>query len=480
MNYIPIALFWLLAAMAFFSPRPKGLLYLFFATMPFGSFAVVPPALTAGLTFTATPMVALLIIARVFMDARGLEYLLRMALAPRGLLLLFLFWAISAVITLFMPRVFAGEIEIIPMRLAVFMRSEMLQPTKQNISQLAYLTISVLSVPAIARLMSSPQMRQHALYALCLGGAITIATGLIDFASQYIPIQPLLAPFRTATYALLTEVSIYAGNKRVVGLMPEASTYGALCISFLTAIYFFRRSLLNENLRRKFVPVLLAGLALFTWLSTSSAAYVALIILAGVMGLEWLWRASLSRRSGLKRDLGLEFLVAFGGFVGVCAVLLFNPALIDPIIGLFNHMVLEKTTTSSFEERSFWTATSWQALLDTNGLGVGLGGTRASNSLVAILSNTGFAGGLCYYAFVLQTLLRRARPDDTTGVAMLNAVRWSIIPVFTSALLVGTTADFGYFNAWLYAMALAVAISPFSNTDPSARTRARHVPRHVL
>lgn len=470
MDFLPIAIFWLLAIIGVFGRKPQFLLYLFFASMSFGAFAVVPTNLTGGLTFTATPMVALLIIARTLGNGKGLNYLYHTLLTPRGFLLLFLFWVIAVLVTLFMPRLFAGEVEIIPMRLSLFMRTDWLQPTTQNISQLAYLTISVAAVPAFARLLSTEAMRQHALKALCFGGAVVIVTGLLDFMTQFMPLQAVLAPFRTATYALLTEVNLTGGAKRVVGLMPEASAYGALCISFLTGLYFFRRALTDRPLRTRYVPVLMGLLLIFTWLSTSSAAYVALGVLAAAMGAEWLWRAAKARQKSLRRDLGLELSLVFAAIIFVCLLVLIKPGLLDPLIAMIDEIVLKKSSSSSFEERSLWTAVSWQALLDTYGLGVGMGGTRASNSVVAVLSNTGFLGGLCYYGFVLQTVLRRTHPQDETGAAFLNAVRWTMAPALATTILIGTSADFGYFNAWLYGLAAAVA---FSTRMPPAVSHKR-------
>ena len=63
MTAIPIVLFWTLALHGLFSRKPM-LVYLFFATMPVGAFAVIPTSLTGGLTFTPTPVIALLLIAR--------------------------------------------------------------------------------------------------------------------------------------------------------------------------------------------------------------------------------------------------------------------------------------------------------------------------------------------------------------------------------------------------------------------------------
>ena len=115
MTAIPIVLFWTLALHGLFSRKPM-LVYLFFATMPVGAFAVIPTSLTGGLTFTPTPVIALLLIARTFSDRDGPAAFLALALLPHRLMLLTLFWAAAAVTTLFMPRLFAGKVMVVPIR----------------------------------------------------------------------------------------------------------------------------------------------------------------------------------------------------------------------------------------------------------------------------------------------------------------------------------------------------------------------------
>lgn len=138
-----------------------------------------------------------------------------------------------------MPRIFAGLVTIIPMRLEEWTSGIPLYPTQQNISQLMYLTISIVTVStACALAFRSASTRQHLLSALCVGGVLIVFTGVLDLAG----LGPYLDMFRTAQYAYSTDVEI-ADVKRVVGLMPEASAYGSLAVSFLSAIYFFRRAI---------------------------------------------------------------------------------------------------------------------------------------------------------------------------------------------------------------------------------------------
>lgn len=469
MFVVPMLIFWGLALWGLFSRKPV-LIYLFFATMPFGSLAALPPPMTAGLTFTPTPIVALLIAARSLANPRGVNFVIATALMPSRGLLLFLFWLIAVFTTLFMPRVFLGQVDIIPVR-GTLNASYPLYPTPQNISQLAYLTISIMTVVAFGRVLQNEAMRRHALLGLCLGAAIAVFTGFLDFASQYAPIAPLLEPFRTATYALLTEVEVL-GAKRVIGLMPEASTFGNLCLGFLTLMVFLRHWMSGDVVDRRIFLSLLGLLVLFCWLSTSSSTYVGLVLLAGLAGAEWLWRAYGSNiRRARTRGLKLEFWLAFGGVSAVLFILLMIPSLFDPITAMFDRMVLQKTGSQSFEERNMWTAVSLQAMIDTYGIGVGVGSTRPSNAFVAVLSSVGILGTLFYYGFVVQLLARNAHPDDKEGAVVVSAVRWAFLPIFIVGFLIGTSADFGLFVAFQYGCLIAVGI----RAETLRRARRREV-----
>ncbi|WP_411035881.1 hypothetical protein [Shinella sp. BYT-45] len=452
MDLIPVILFWVLLLIGMASRGPF-IFYLLFASMSFGSLAVIPPELTQGLSFTPPPIVALAIIFIYAGGASGLSRILDIALRPSQCLLLFLFWIVAVWVTLFMPRIFAGLVTIIPMRLEETTSGIPLYPTQQNISQLMYLTISIVTVFACALAFRSASTRQHVLSALCVGGVMVVLTGMIDLAG----LGPYLDMFRTAKYAYLTDVDI-ADVKRIVGLMPEASTYGSLAVSFLSAIYFFRRAIVKPWLRLYAAPCLIVLLTLFALLSTSSAAYAGMGVFGCVAALEWFWRLLAARKGSVAREgLVAEFWAIVLGFGAIYVLALTYPALFDPFIKLVDTIIFQKTSSDSFEERSMWTAVSLQALLDTWGLGVGMGATRASNGIVAVFSNTGIVGGLLYYGFMLQTFLRRAQPGDATAAAILNAVRFYMPPVLIMATLVGTSADFGIMNACIYALAAAAA-----------------------
>ena len=210
-NAAAILLFWTIAFWALVGGGGHRLIYVFFASLSFGSLAVLPTAVTGGLTFTPTPIVALLIVLRCLLVRRGFGGMLTVAFSRRRLLLLVLFWTVAVWVTVFMPRIFAGRTDIIPFRGEMHGPSP-LHPSLQNVSQLAYLTISVLATIAFATLLRDPNLRRHGLRAVCLGAAFAVATGALDFASSYLPVAPLLDPFRTASYALLVSHEVLAQN----------------------------------------------------------------------------------------------------------------------------------------------------------------------------------------------------------------------------------------------------------------------------
>ncbi|AIT80762.1 hypothetical protein [Novosphingobium pentaromativorans] len=456
-NLLPIAIFWALAAWGLISRKPV-LIYLFFVTMPFGAFAAVPTFLTGGLTFTPTPLVTLLIIVRTFCKPQGPAEILTLALTPHKLMLLFLFWLVAAVTTVFMPRLFENAVMIVPIR-GILSDTAPLRPTLQNLSQFTYLTIAVFSVFAFTVILQSPNTRQHALKALSLGAAVTAATGLIDHASRYLPLDPLLTPFRTATYALVTDVEVL-GARRVVGLMPEASAYGGVCLAFMAALYFYRRAMLDETLRTVLVPGVLALLALCAWLSTSSGTYVGIALLAAVAGLEWLLRANADghRFAIYRQGLAGELCVLVSLMVGLSLLLIVRPEILTPVYDLIDRMVLQKSASNSFAERGMWRSIAWDSIVATHGFGVGIGSTRASSSFIAILSGAGLIGGALYYAFALLSLLRPVTGTPIESQLLVAGFRFSFVPSFVVTLMVGD-ADFGGMTAFGFGLVTALSIS---------------------
>lgn len=454
MTLVPMIGFWVLALWGFAGPGCRRLVTLHLILLPFGSLAVLPVAASGGLALTPAPMLGVLLWLRCAVSRGGLAGMARLAMAPRGMLLLAAYAAVALVATVFLPRIFAGAI-VMPYRGEVLAPMP-LAPSAQNVSQLAYLLTSILVAFAYARVLGRPAERQHALRALVLGGAVAVVTGLLDLATSVLPVAPLLEPFRTASYALHVTHAIM-GTKRVVGLMPEAAAYGLLCVGYLSLLYFLRRALPDGWLRRRGVPALLAALLACIALSTSTAAYAALAVLGGAAVAEWGWRsAALKRRAPGRRGLAPEAWAAIGALSGLAAIFVLLPHLLDPAAAILEATVVEKAASASFAERSVWTEVSWRAFLATGGLGLGVGSTRASTSVVGVFAATGVLGGCLYYGFLLRTMTRRALGGDPEARLLLGGVRWAWVAPFAGSLLTGISADFGPFLAFLFGVGAAV------------------------
>jgi hypothetical protein len=469
------ALFWGLALFGFFSKEKHALIFILFGSMAFGSFAVFPPAMTGGLSFTAPPIVVLMIIGRTFLIKGGLDTFFRIALDKQQAMLLFLFWVVATVVTLFMPRFFHGEVMVIPVRAEDLGFGVPLEPTTQNISQLVYMSISVVSALAFSVVLRDEKIKQVTLKAICVGAGVAIFTGFLDFINQFASIDFILEGFRNASYTLLTEAGVGSSSnaKRIVGLMPEASAFGSLCLAYLTFLYFARISIEDDYLRERIAPVIIVLLVGMAWLSTSSAAYVGLGFFGFLAIVEWFWRYNKSNENPLfKRGLTFQLWLINAGIIGLLLAIAFAPSIFDPVLNMIDEIVLQKTDSSSFEERSMWTAVSWQAFIDSYGMGVGIGSTRSSNGAVAMISNVGAIAAIFYYGFLIHLVFRKAPKGDLYGGALISAAKWSYVPSFVIDFLISTTADFGVFNAFRYGLILAIAFPTLSNRFKPSYTKA--------
>lgn len=457
MSAVPYILFWGLLFYVMFTPKKHAMLYFVFGAMPFGSFAVVAPWLTGGITLTAAPLIALIFFWRTFFVKGGLDTFTSLSLTRSKLMYLFIFWVIGIFATLTMPHFFKGSVQIIPVRALDMSYSVPLEFSPGNFTQLMYVSISVLTVYAFTHFLKDRKYRHHAINAICLGSALCVLTGFLDYFNQYISLDFIITPFKNANYALVEQEIL--GAKRINGFMPEPSAFADLCINMLATLYFFRRTIEVELLREVIAPVLIILLFSMVWLSTSSSGLVGLMLLILLIITEWFWRIKNSgNKSIANRGLKTEFWLFNLILTLTLVVLLFKPSLFNPVIELLDTMVFQKTDSSSFDERSMWTATAWQALIDSYGVGIGFGSTRASNNAVVLMSSVGFIGAFFYYGFILQSYLRKTPQHNKLDAAMLTSFRWSFVPPFIIALLIGSSPDFGLFNSFRYGLVAAIAI----------------------
>jgi hypothetical protein len=177
----------------------------------------------------------------------------------------------------------------------------------------------------------------------------------------------------------------FVGGERfgkVYAPFSEPSTLSQYLIGlFMGCVYLWT---VRQGGIRVRVLAVLSGLTLL--LTVSTTGYVGLVVGGGLV------LATMLRRRRLR-----------AGLCGVCAVLatvivIAYYALIsighgdaDSVVQAVTSATLEKTTSGSFEARTFVDRASLNALIETYGLGVGWGSTRASSLAINVLA----CGGLC-------------------------------------------------------------------------------------
>lgn len=367
---------------------------------------------------------------------RGVES----ALDMRRTGLLTAFTLLSAAGAILLPRLFAGLVEVVPVTGGSLDGPSLLQPRSGNYTQVAYMTLSYLTTLAISVIGSRPEVQRGYLRAVIAGALALVATGLADLVCYRLGASALLEPFRTASYELLTDVEA-AGLKRVVGLTPEASAFGSLCVSSAAALLLLR-PLYRPGWERRLALFALVGVALLGLLSTSSTAYAGGGMLAVVYLIDLGARAIHPNAAG-RETLGLE-LGALAAFALIAAAaLLFTPGALAPFADLLDKIVFQKSASQSYYQRSMWTEIGVGAFFDSGGLGVGVGSVRTSNWAISILSSTGFVGGILMFGFIAQKLFTSSRGEPAEAATLKNGLRLWIVPTLAMSMLGGTIPDLG-------------------------------------
>ena len=451
MNY-PALFFWLLIAWSVTASRGT-VLVLLVASMPFASLALLPPKMI-HMSILPQSMFAVVLILKVLApQLMPLSPKLLTALRLRHLGYLALFLLVGTVATVFMPKLFAGEVFIIPMG-GDFHGPDLLSSTLQNFTQFGYVTLSVATVFAVTLMADEPWFTKTLLISMLAGSIVCIVTGLIDLVAASTGMESLLEPFRNADYAYLT-ASELAGRKRVVGFTPEASAYGPICVNFAAAILLLQ-PLFAEGRQRVLATTIGIVLVWMAVLSTSSSAYLGLAVLGLAYLANSVRRAAFSSPMG-QRGLMWELLMGLGAIAAVLFVLIANADLFDPLLNTIDEVIFRKPLSGSFYERSFWNTTAWETVATTWGLGVGFGSTRTSSWVAAIVSNAGLMGAAFMAIFLLQTFARRPMWRTAWSSELLAGLKLSLFPGLALLAISCPGPDFGLWMGVVFGAITGIA-----------------------
>lgn len=420
-----------------------------FASLPFGSTAIASlPALGDSSPLIYTTF-ALLVLATTISRPRFIEALytlFRDQWVPWLVLALLLYVIGSAVI---LPRLFAGQtVALVPVQGEVV--EKLLAPVSGNISQGGYFVLKALLFYAFATSLDDHRSFDLVRRGFMVYATVHVSLGMADFFGKVSGLGDVLAPIRSANYAMHT-FSEVGGFWRIVGGYSEASAFAATSVCCLAFVFTYWRSS-GSGYALSLVFALLALLVL----STSTTGYLSIAILAIPLFGSLL-------RSCLEDHLHRSDLAIFGMAFAIMTMLLtlylWNERLLDPLISMVNSTVFEKSASESWVERGYWNEKSLQAFADTAGLGVGIGSSRSSSLIVSVLSQLGVIGAIMISLLIVY-LFYGIRGIDTSreNAEILTVARSTRAAAFGS-LLTTTLSGGGADPGLIFFIALAVLVS---------------------
>ena len=365
------------------------------ASLAFGSTAMMTLTSLGGSSPLIYTMFAALLVAAVAMRRhiwRDLGGVLG-SVGPIWVLAALMLYAVVGAWLL--PRFFAGQtIVFVQSKTRSGVVEASLAPVSANISQTGYFVLGGFTAIALCVLLMKGDRITQVRRGFFVWSTLHAAMGLIDLLGKLAGAGDLLKPIRTASYAMLTETS-EAGFSRIAGAYSEASAFGAVSLACLAFCYtYWRRT------KDRFAKWLSLLLLLLLVLSTSSTAYVGLMQLGLVVAYHIL-RSILADRVEAAELQIIALLVL--AVLAILAVFLYRPGTLEPFLDLIDKMVINKASSSSGQERAYWNLQSLQSFGDTSGLGVGMGSSRASSWLIAVLSQLGLVGSVLMAALVAAT-----------------------------------------------------------------------------
>lgn len=432
----PAAVLWVLMIAAVLSRGPS-LLYLLMITGAFGSLQMLP--FNGGVNLLPQSACAALFVCKALVQRGNITRGIESALDPQRMILFSAFVGYAVFGAVVLPRTFLGLFEVVPIS-APISGTDILRPGSGNFTQSCYIMLSYGTALTFSLIGQLEAVRIHYRRALLWGAYVLVLTGVVDLVTYVLHIGAVLEPFRTATYSFLVDVEA-EGSKRVVGLMPEASTFGTTCVGVMASLVFLR-SFYEKGLEQVLVLIAIALLGAMTVLSTSSTGIVGLAVLVFVYGVDFLYRV-FDSHNPRRQQINWEFAAIFLGIFVVFAGIVLKPNLLDPVYAMIDGLIFEKTKSASYAERTLWTRIGWHAFLDTGGMGAGLGSIRVSNWAVSILGSTGLFGAMLMFGFIAQQLLTAPREAPKEVAVFGTALKLSLLPTLCMYLVVATIPDIG-------------------------------------
>jgi hypothetical protein len=388
------------------------LLFLMFSGL-FGGSASVTVSALGNSSIPPLQFALVFVYLRMLMPQGGYFPVWTQAIRANFLLVLFTFYGMVAAFAA--PRIFAGALNVAPMRFddaRNLFDTVPLKPTAQNITASVYLLGALLLTLATYVAVRT----DRGLEALVKGGVIVAwvhaLSGLIASQTKGTFIEDFFALFRNGTYAQLDQS--YQGFNRLDGFFPEASGWAA----FGTAWFVFNAECWNRSVWARHTGWAALGLGATLFFSTSSTAYVGL----GSYIAFFVARAALTPQAADPLRLRQAGVAVLGVVLLAAIAMAILPGFAASVLDMVLHMTIEKGDSKSGQQRLFWAMQGLSAFTVSGGLGIGPGSFRSSSLIMAILGTMGVMGLATFFGYLLTVvrplMSRNSDPNDAVDAVM--------------------------------------------------------------
>ncbi|WP_298189302.1 hypothetical protein [Novosphingobium sp.] len=422
-----------------------------------GSAAILLPVL-GGSSIPPVQFALLFMAMRLVVPGAGQIAELGRALRANAWLVGFVLYGV--VIAFIAPRLFAGQIDVTPLRgrvearyvstLAYVYAVRPLAFSPQNLTTAVYLLGTLLAALASFVACRGERGRVVLVRTLALVAMAHALTGIASVVLKGTPVEALLGAFRNASYAQLDHS--YRGFVRMTGLWPEASSFA----NYGLVLFVFAFECWLRRIEARWTGPAAALLASALVLSTSSTAYAGLPVYAVLFVMRGLlFPGAIPADRGLWIGGAVLTLVALGS-----AVMIWQPHLADAFAGMIRHMTVDKGETLSGLQRRFWAWQGIDAFLKSGGIGIGPGSFRSSSLATAVLGCTGVFGAVTLSLHLLTAFgpLRQSTwtPVSSPALSTAAACAWAMVMAVAMASILYPTCDPGTDIAFLSGAALAL------------------------
>lgn len=428
------------------------------ASALFGGSAAVLLPLIGGSSIPPVQFALVFMAMRLLVPGAGQMAALGQALRANGWLLAFVLYGVT--IAFIAPRLFAGQVDVTPLRgrvearyvstMAYVYATRPLAFSPQNLTTAIYIIGTLLAALGSYVACMRERGRFVLVRTLAVVGTLHALFGFASVVLKGTPAEVVLSVFRNGSYAQLDHS--YLGFVRMTGLWPEASSFSNYAL--ILFVFSFECWLRRIDPRWTGTAAALLGAALA--LSTSSTAYAGLPAYAALVAVR-----ALVFPGALPADRALWIGAALLAMTAlVSALMIWKPALAAGFGEMLRHMTVDKGESLSALQRRFWAWQGIDAFIKSAGIGIGPGSFRSSSLATAVLGCTGVIGAvtLSFHFLSAFAALRQSTwtPVANPGFSTAAACGWAMLMGLAVASISSPTCDPGTDIAILSGAALAM------------------------